>query len=243
MASNTRKKLIGIVALFLLVSTTALAAYKHDVLACALVAYTDFVPIDANVYVAPETTRAERNELLSLIKQAQARVVAAYGPQSATPVVIAGHHMLTLTKFTANEYATTHLPPGRSYIVIGPHGHNVDVIAHEFVHAEVFAHVGYWARTFEIPVWFDEGAAMQVDYRSRYDFLDTRRLTAITQLRYGWQFFDGDDDQLTQHYAGAKQEVRQWINKVGHKGVFKLLARVKNGESFDRVYAAMYTAD
>lgn len=241
MSRKKLKRVTWSAVILLLISTSAVAAYKYDTLACSLIDYSGFIQIEKNVYVAPDTSPENRKELLSLLAQAKARVMTTYGQYSATPVIISGHSMNSLGIFASNEYASTKFLPGRSYIVLGPKGHSVDIIAHELVHSEIFEFLGYWARTFKLPVWFDEGAAMQVDYRKKYDAfgINDTELT-MGELRYSWQFFEGDDDQLTSHYASAKYEVRRWIDKVSHKTVFVLLNRIKQGESFDDVYKAMY---
>ena len=68
---------------------------------------------------------------------------------------------------------------------------------------------------------FEEGAAMQADWRERYARIAIEN-TALDPgaLRYSWQFFRGDDAQLTRHYAQAKREVRRRLDKVGPQGVF-----------------------
>ena len=235
------KRPIWSVLLPLLVSTSAVAGYKYDTIACSLIGYSGFIQIEKNVYVSPEASSEHREELLSLLAQAKARVMATYGQVSATPVIISGHNMSSLGVCASNEYASTKFLPGASYIVLGPKGHSIDIVAHELVHSEISEVVGYWARTINLPVWFDEGAAMQVDYRKQYDALHSEDSElSIRELRYSWQFFEGDDNRLTRHYAGAKNEVRRWIGAGSHKKVFALLDRIKRGERFDDVYKEMY---
>lgn len=236
------KRVALITATLLLISTSALSAYKYDTLACALVDYSTFVRIDTNVYVSPNTSAEDRRELLDLLAQAKARVMATYRRNSAAPIVISGRDMDSLGIFASNEYASAKFLPGRSYIVLGPKGHSVDVIAHELVHSEVFEVLGFWTRSLKLPVWFDEGVAMQVDYRKQYDAANiVHDKLAVRELRYAWQFFRDDDNQLTHHYASAKREVREWTKKVGHEGVFVLLNRMKHGERFNDVHDAMYS--
>ena len=57
-------------AILLLLATSAIAAYKYDTLACSWVQYSKFVQIDTKVYVSPDTTSEDRQELLSLVSQA-----------------------------------------------------------------------------------------------------------------------------------------------------------------------------
>jgi hypothetical protein len=152
--------------------------------------------------------------------------------------------MDSLKWFSSNEYASTHFLPGQSYIVLGPKGHNIDVISHELVHSGIFAQVGYWVRFVHIPVWFDEGAAMQVDFRKRYDLVvEKQNSTVLEGLRYGWQFFNADDVELTNHYAISKAEVKRWLSKAGDGSVQSLLKKVKSGADFDETYRKMRDND
>jgi len=92
-----------------------------------------------------------------------------------------------------NSYGNTQFVGGRACVMIGPNGQNVDVVAHEMAHAELFLRVGWLARWLQIPTWFDEGVAMQVDYRSRYDLPaekipnagDVRALTTFSKFFSG----------------------------------------------------------
>jgi hypothetical protein len=234
------KKVSSIAATTLALLSVGLAIYAHEALACSLVGYSDFERIEKDIYVAPATSVEERKQLLSLIAAAKHRVAATYAQLAATPVIIAARRMDSLQWFSANEYASTHFLPGQAYMVIGPKGHNVDVIAHELVHAGIFAHAGYWARTVDIPVWFDEGVAMQVDYRKKYDLPVTQEKSpALDGLRYSWQFFNGDDSELTHHYAVSKAEVQRWLIKAGDGSVQSLLKEVKSGADFDETYRKM----
>ena len=231
-----RASLIAANSLALL--SAGLAFYAHDGVACSFVAYSDFVQIEENVYVAHDSSTEDRTQLLSLIHQAKSRVASTYFHLESTPVIIAARRMDSLKWYSANEYASTHFLPWQSYIVLGPEGHNTDVIAHELVHSGVFEQIGYWVRLIHIPVWFDEGVAMQVDYREKYDLI-TKKGISLDGLRYGWQFFNGDDVELTNHYAVAKAEVKRWLSKAGDGGVQSLLKMVKAGASFDENYRKM----
>jgi len=234
------KKILAIAAIALALSSVALAIYSHDVLACSLVGFSDFEKIEKNIYVAPATPMEERKQLLSLIAEAKGRVASTYGHLVSMPVVIAATGMDSLKWFSANEYASTKFLPGQAYIVLGPRGRSVDVIAHELVHSEIFEHAGYWVRSVHIPVWFDEGVAMQVDYRKKYDLPVAKEKSSILDsLRYSWQFFKGDDVELTNHYAVAKTEVRSWLSRVGNGSVQSLLEKVKSGADFDEAYRKM----
>lgn len=220
-----------------------LLVFAHNAVACVLVKYSDFELIAPNVYVAPETSIQQRQQLLALYGDATQRVISTFGEITASPVIISGHSMERMHKYSDNEYAKALFVPTSAFIILGSKGHSVDILAHELVHAELFNRVGYWKRAVEIPTWFDEGVAMQVDYRERYDirkYLDMREYLKTrpvkSDLQFGWQFFTNNDEQLTLHYASAKEEVRRWLKKAGPGSFYGLLEKIKQGESFEKVY-------
>ena len=234
------KKVSSIAAITLVLIAGGLAIRGREATACYLVRYSDFVQLKENVYVAPDTHEEYRKQLLSLIEKGKSRVALTYGHLESSPIIIAAMGMDSLKWFSSGEYATTHFLPGQSFIVIGPKGHNTDVISHELVHSGTFEQVGYWARTLHIPVWFEEGVAMQVDYREKYDlFVEKEHSAHLDDLQYGWQFFRGDNAELTNHYAVAKAEVKRWLNKAGAGSVQSLLKKVKSGADFDETYRKM----
>lgn len=231
------KRVSSMAAITLALISGGLAIQAREAIACSLVGHSDFVQIEENVYVTPDTGQEYRKQLLSLIEEAKSRVVSTYGHLESSPVIIASMGMDSLRWFSSNEYATTHFLPGRSFIVIGPKGHNTDVISHELVHSGIFEQVGHWPRILYIPVWFEEGVAMQVDYREQYDlFVQKEHSTDLEGLHYGWQFFRGE---LTNHYAVAKAEVKRWLSKAGDGSVQSLLKQVKSGADFDETYRKM----
>jgi hypothetical protein len=89
-------------------------------------------------------------------------------------------------------------------------------------HAEIHHRVGHWQRLTQIPTWFDEGLAMQVDHRERCQWSMQSGAVSSDTVKH-WtsrsQFFSGDDE-LTRHNAMAKEEVRLWVQKVGREKVY-----------------------
>lgn len=110
---------------------------------------------------------------------------------------------------------SAHFAPGLpSILVLGEGGANVDVIAHEWAHAEFAERVGVLTRTYRYPTWFDEGLAMQVDLREDYGLDALAQLQSSNELRpvkaediaSPSDFFrPGAQGRL--HYAWSRQEV------------------------------------
>ena len=194
--------IISVVIVFLF---GALLSKSREAISCEMVEYLKFDRIEHHVYVSKDMSQSEREHFLELVKLSLARVHQIYGLTRGQPIFIASTHASSLKPYFLNEYGSTAFTPRRSCIAVGPNGMNIDVISHELVHAEIFHIVGFWKRLFFIPTWFDEGVAMQVDFREKYvdhKFVGERNeLVTIESLFYGFQFFAGDDYDLINHGA------------------------------------------
>jgi hypothetical protein len=123
-------------------------------------------------------------------------------------------------------------------VMIGPQGTNLNVVTHELMHAELSERVGMWRRLTMIPAWFDEGVAMQMDFRSEYDLKrPNNNLASVKTLRSISQFNAGHDQQITQHYAFAKAIVAKWLTKIGFSNLYPSLERIRAGEKLEVVFS------
>lgn len=173
-----------------------------------------------------------------LLSESRIRIKNTFGVPGAKPIVVFFNDKNAFLPLKLNEYGSTQFIGSRVCVMIGPKGKNIDVVAHELMHAEIAAQVGYWNRLTQLPVWFDEGLAMQVDFRPQYVLRDgagagTRYVKTLGSVR---EFFVPNSDLLTMNYASAKAEVASWVAGVGHKSVYGQLERVRAGESFDAVF-------
>ncbi len=50
-------------------------------------------------------------------------------------------------------------------------------------------------------------------------------------------FFAVSPDQLTVHYATAKQVVAEWLSQTGKRAFYGHLSAMQHGEPFDKVWA------
>ena len=123
--------------------------------------------------------------------------------------------------------------------MIGTKGRNIDIVAHELMHAEIADRLGYWHRLTKLPIWFDEGLAMQVDFRPHYNLRNgTESKSAnVRKLWSAREFLVPDIKSLTENYAFAKAEVALWVAAVGNKSVYSQLERLRDGDPFDLVIA------
>ncbi len=172
-----------------------------------------------------------------LLMESSTRIKNTFGTLQSKPIVVFFNNRKMFWPLTLNEYGSTQFIGPKVCVMIGPKGQNLDVVAHELMHAEIADRVGYWGRLTQLPVWFDEGLAMQVDFRPRYVIRDVSGAEAeyVKTLLSAGEFFVQNDDLLTQNYAVAKAEVARWVEDVGGASVYSRLERIRAGESFHAI--------
>lgn len=223
MARTPRTLFAAITALVL----AALANYAYanpGIAACALI---DAIPVE----------RVDR-EQASLVSEARLRIAHVFGAPRSRPVIVFWSDDHIFGRLRLNDYASTQMIGTRACVFVGPKGRSVDVVAHELVHAEVFDRVGPWARMTQVPTWFDEGLAMQVDFREEYVLQTGVDTTYIRNASSPASFFVADDKALTRNYGAAKAEAAHWVAGVGGELVYAQLARIRSGEAFANVVAS-----
>lgn len=203
--------------------------------ACSVVRFGPFEPLAGDVLVQAGIPAAERPALIALHGAASARITAAFGAPRAHPAVIFLKDSEAFALSALGDTGSTHFSPAHACTVIGVKGRNVDVIAHELMHAELFARVGFMRRRTAIPVWFDEGVAMQVDSRSAYTLHahDRDSAAAVRGLVTHDQFFGVRSEQLTRNYSAAKVEVARWLDGEGPGRLYRTLERIRGGASLE----------
>lgn len=243
-----RKRRLGPVWFILLLFIAAIYTYFNaGLMRCFLIQWSDFKEVfDFNhsgylLYVAPQFPRDKVGLLRSEIDTAKKRVTALYGGFTASPVIIAADQPDPIRKYGVGRDGTAiaHISPAGSYIVLGPKGMDPDVISHELGHCELARRVGILNR-FKIPTWFDEGLAMQLDYRPQY--AESKWLSATNAGREAPDMttiakpnrFYGSEPAF--HYILAKHEVGQWLDRAGKNGLEKLIGELKTGVDFGAVY-------
>ena len=167
-----------------------------------------------------------------LIFDARERIKDTFGTPEANPMVLFFDHEDAFWPLKLNPYGSTSYLGKRSCVFVGPEGQNVDVTAHELMHAEIAYRIDFKRRGSEWPIWFDEGLAMQVDFRDAYTLPDSYPSDFVRTLKTGSDFFVVGNEQLTTRYAAARKEVGQWVASINKDSVYVYLARVKSGESF-----------
>ena len=130
----------------------------------------------------------------------------------------------------------------KNYISVSDKYLNIDIIAHEFTHAELHTRLNMKALK-SIPTWFDEGLATQNDYREQYG-LDAwieqtdngKNTVPLEDMDTGSEFYADPVEDRRFRYLNAKHEVSEWMEIHGQNGLLELLDKLNNGEEFGAAY-------
>lgn len=236
-----RRRIIISSAILALLTVSYTAVFARE-LRCQFVGCSDLKEIGGNVYVDPLMRDDQIARLRTMLQEARARDAEFFGDLRSAPVIIAGADEKVMEQYgsAGNRTAVTHIYFGHATIVLGPDGLNTDVIAHEMMHAELSERTGWLRREMHIPVWFDEGLAMQTDYRAEYSEEEWRKATGNGTTAPPLKTLESRDafasDDYWNCYATSKHEVMRWHTIVGRDGLNRFLQLVGDGEDFGEMY-------
>jgi hypothetical protein len=239
------KKLILWIFLIFFI-TIPIAAFAHFIFfpqqtRSILIDYSGFKK-NGPLYFNTNTPKYKIDTVQSLIQAASARVAGFWGQKTCNPKFIYCETEADFKKFGSPMPvpALTHIKFD-AYIVISNEGAEADIIAHEISHVELYNRIGFYNYTIKIPTWFDEGLAMQNDYRNYYseDTLKLRtgnfkNLPDVKQLKNGKQFHEGSNEQIKLNYMSAKHEVKNWYSK---EKIQRLIKDLNAGKSFEDAFS------
>lgn len=234
--------------LVILIVFIPLAAFAHSLIFPheTRAIFIDFSNFKRNgrIYYHPDTPQEKIDSLHTLIELGAERIVALYGQKTSYPKFIYCDREEDFLKYSMSSTvpALAHLKLG-SYIILGKDGIDINIIAHELSHAELYERLGFFKRL-AVPAWFDEGLAMQVDRRSYYseknlriktrDFQELPEVKNMNDLR---TFQSGTREDIMLHYMAAKYEVGKWYSQ---EKLIQLINHIKLGNTF---YEAFHTME
>lgn len=205
-----------------------------------LIDYSNFEK-DGRFYFNPSTAQDKVDKAKLFIETASLRVGNFWGQKTSNPKFIYCETLEDFKKF-GSPYpvpALTHIK-FCSYIVISNQGVDLDIISHELSHSEFYNRIGFYNWTFKIPRWFDEGLAMQNDYRNYYSEETLKKITGdfknlpdVKLLRTGKQFDEGGIDKVMLNFMAAKHEVKNWYTR---EKLQKLIKDINSGKSFEEAF-------
>lgn len=221
-------------------ATLALLVSERHVVACVIAANAAYESVGHGAYAASDVSAEARTKFLVDAATARERVTELLGLLEAEPVLL-----LAASQEGAGWLGLGRGVPGGSkslpwgtYLVISPDGANADVIAHELTHAELAARVGYVAYMLEIPTWFDEGLALQVDWRDEKIAAAIREGVSLPAVDALWSRRDFHAGDIALNYAASQVEVGRWLASDGHPGAGAFVTDLESGRDFDELYRA-----
>ncbi|HEX8516834.1 MAG TPA: hypothetical protein VF868_11585 [Bacteroidia bacterium] len=196
---------------------------------------------EGRLYFSEGTPQSTKDSLRSLIEKASIRVSNFWGEKRADPKFIYCDNEEDFKIYGSKEVlpAVTMSKLGH-YIVISREGLDLDIISHELSHTELYERVGFSNKTFNLPLWFDEGLAMQNDFRDYYSEDTLKALSAnftklpgIRELETPDDFYAGTPKKIMLNYMTARHEVLNWYTKPK---LDKFIELINSGEDFEAAY-------
>jgi len=233
----------SLITLAILIPIAAVAHYAvfPQTTRCILIGFSAFQKTDG-IYFSPETDALTQQNVDGYVAEGRIRIESLFGTKSENPVIIYCNSTDEFQKYGAegNHPAVTQLSIFGEFVVINGTELERDVIAHELCHAELQSEVGWYKRQMQIPTWFDEGLAMQVDDRPWYseDTLMAAlsrgiRLPSLTRMTTPAIFNSGTEDQVWLNYAAAKHQIGNWYSKEKLRHFIRMM---NDGAGFDASY-------
>ena len=203
---------------------------------------SSFEKVADNIYVNKNYS-GNIKEAIQLTEEALERDRAFFGELQCTDttIIIFCDDDKLLSKLDGDHDTKTSYTK-KNYISVSDEYLNIDIIAHEFTHAELHTRLNMKALK-RIPTWFDEGLATQNDYREQYGLdawieqTDNGKNTVPHEdMDTGSEFYADPVEDRRFRYLNAKHEVSEWMEIHGQKGLLELLDKLNSGEEFDTAY-------
>lgn len=213
-----KKKLIIYISLFAITSFFAVIIGKQKALInCFSIEYSNFNEVNKNIYLSPHINNTLQDSLINLVYQAENRNEEFWLRKPMNYTIIFCSSDKELKKYTGSTeiHSISKLTPFGTFIVLGKDASNIDVISHEISHSILLQLTGY--KTLQnIPTWFNEGIALQVDYRSI--MIDSiMEMTYKTDFEFLLSisnhntFHNVDWNETRLHYLKSRYEIKQWL--------------------------------
>ena len=209
--------------------------------------------ISASMYVDEIMSEEARTELLKSYDVARKNIELMYGVIISKPDVIACSTEECFQTFGGKSARAKNY--GGSTFLLSPRGLTPQIISHEWSHNELYVRIDSFWEMRNIPQWFDEGLAVVVSNESTHSQkawqeikkrgIPVPSLNELVSLedwftaieKYGGHKANKlNPEKLKVVYATAGNEVRQWLDHVGQKGLLNLIKLIKSGEEFTYTY-------
>ena len=242
---KVKKRYIILVAIAAVIFIAAIFCFQFTSLGYRMtVPYRNFIEIQNNVYVENGYS-GNYDEINSIIDAATIRVSDFWGDIESSPIIIISDNEKTIAKLGGDhDTSTAVFFRAYSYISVSNEYLNIDILAHEMMHAELHARLykGKLPQTL-IPVWFDEGVATQCDYREQYSeeewVIKTdngSNVIDLDEIDTATEFYGGSIEDRRFRYLISRHELKVWIEKNGIDALIELVESVNVGQNFYELY-------
>ena len=205
---------------------------------------SSFEKISYNVYSNKNYSK-DTETVNKIIESAKDRVRAFWGElqcEDNTVIIICDDDKLISKLGGDKNTATIFFPTKTNYISVSDEYFNIDILAHEITHAEL--HTRLSAKALQnIPTWFDEGIALQNDYREQYSETqwiaqtdNGKNIVAVEDMDTPSEFYAGTVEERRFRYLNAKHEVSEWLKIHDKQGLLPFLDELNSGENFYTAY-------
>ncbi len=203
-----------------------------------------FKRIASQVYVN-RNYAGDKQELFEMIEQAKDRVRTFFGElyfQDETILIICDDEKLIRKLGEDHGTFIVSFPVEAHYICISDAYLKLDILAHEITHAELRSRLSAKAQK-AIPTWFDEGLALQNDYRESYSEAqwiaqtdNGKNTVALEDMDTPAEFYAGEAEDRRFRYLNAKHELDVWMTVHGQHGLLELFDKLNGGADFTTAY-------
>jgi len=200
---------------------------QRHTLACEFIGYSSYSEIAPNVFASTSFNRDKKSELLSTINQGKSRVDDTFGNMESNPKVVIVTNKVEASDLGSNEYGRMLYSPLGECIVLGPEGQNIDVIAHEFIHAETHFRVG-WLKFLNLPAWFYEGIGTLVDFRKPY---------LLENIDLSQEEVNSIKDKPFNFKPDNYQASRVLVDNINKSKLYENLEKLKQGQDISSVFS------
>ncbi|WP_353097253.1 hypothetical protein [Tissierella praeacuta] len=205
----------------------------------------DFQELDDNIYLYNNYSVDEKT-ILKVTSEAKKWVKDFHGELKSSPVIILSDDEKVIDRLNGDhDTMTTVFGKAYSYISVSSKYFNVDILAHEITHAETHARLyngKLWYSSI-VPVWFDEGLALQNDYREQYSeetYIEKTdngiNVIPLNEMDTPEEFYEGNTEDRRFRYMLSRHELHNWLEKNSIDYLNEILEKSNQDEDFNTMY-------
>ncbi len=238
----TMRSIIKLTALLVAIGIVVAASRYTAILYSSLVSFSNLNEVEDNVFFDPAIGQADVSRLLYLLAQAEQRIEKNFAPLSSQPVVIFVKQSENIKKFGLDQYhVRARITPWGNYLLAVSDLKNNYALTHEYFHIETSIQLGYSRKKLCLPVWLDEGLAMQFDDRARYKLdkypVSPDEIQRIKKLHWSKDFWTDKPAENIRNVLAAKAAVAGILGEKGSRAIPDLFEKVRQGQAIVTVFS------